>query len=85
MLWRITHDVQRGRSLISASAALDQARIASIAWLIHHLAQRLSDRRPVNARAIARLRLLLTDGGGPFYRFGSGDLGSGLRLVLAEL
>jgi hypothetical protein len=39
----------------------------------------------VNARAIARLRLLLSDGDGPVYRFGSGDLGSELRLVLAEL
>jgi hypothetical protein len=39
----------------------------------------------VSARGVARLRLLLSDGAGPMYWYGGGDLGAELRAVLAQL
>jgi hypothetical protein len=41
--------------------------------------------RPVRARGVARLRLLLSDGTGPLYRSGRGSLAAELRGVLAAL
>jgi hypothetical protein len=46
---------------------------------------RLRGPRPVSARGVARLRLLLSDGCGPMYWSGSSDLGAELRVVLAQL
>ena len=48
-------------------------------------AERLTGPRPVSARGVARLRLLLSDGAGPMYWPGGGDLGAELRAVLAQL
>lgn len=41
--------------------------------------------RPVDARAMALLRLLLSDGAGPLYMSGRGDLRHRLRSVIATL
>ncbi len=41
--------------------------------------------RPVRARGMARLRMLLSDGRGPMYRNGRGSLAAELRGVLAAL
>ena len=41
--------------------------------------------RPVRARGMARLRILLSDGTGPLYQEGRGSLPAGLRGVLAAL
>jgi len=41
--------------------------------------------RPVRARGMARLRILLSDGTGPLYRNGHGSLPAELRGVLAAL
>lgn len=48
-------------------------------------ALRLHSPRPVTARGMARLRLLLADGGGPLYRFGRGDLEGRLMAAFAAL
>jgi len=49
------------------------------------VASRLLAPRPVSAHGVARLRLLLSEGTGPMYWSGGGDLGAELRTVLAHL
>ena len=46
---------------------------------------RLHSPRPVNARGMARLRQILSDGTGPLYRYGRGDLRGRLGAALAAL
>ena len=41
--------------------------------------------QPVGARGMARLRQLLSDGTGPLYRYGRGDLAGRLGAALAAL
>ena len=53
--------------------------------VIDQITLRLHSPRPVNARGMARLRLLLSDGDGPVYRFGRGDLEGRLGAALAAL
>lgn len=53
--------------------------------LIERLIQRLYAPGPVCERGMARLRLLLSDGSGPLYRCGRGDLSGRLGAALAEL
>ena len=53
--------------------------------LVDRLTLRLHLPRPVSARGMARLRLLLSDGAGPFYGCGRGDLDGRLRAVLSAL
>ncbi len=55
-----------------------EAEISTVTLLLH-------SPRPVAARGMARLRLLLTDGAGPFYRHGRGDLEARLTVALADL
>jgi hypothetical protein len=52
---------------------------------IDQVTLRLHSPRPVTARGVARLRLLLADGAGPLYRYGRGDLEGRLGAVLAAL
>lgn len=53
--------------------------------LSERLIQRLYAPGPVCERGMARLRLLLSDGSGPLYRCGRGDLSGRLGAALAEL
>ena len=53
--------------------------------LIDRVTQRLHSPRSISARGMARLRLVLSDGAGPLYRFGRGDLPGRLGAALAEL
>jgi hypothetical protein len=46
---------------------------------------RLHSQRPVTARGMAELRLLLADGGGPLYRYGRGDLRGRLAAAFGSL
>ena len=46
---------------------------------------RLHSPRHVSATGMARLRLLLSDGCGPMYEWGRGDLGDRLRAAAAAL
>jgi hypothetical protein len=52
---------------------------------IDQVTLRLHSPRPVTARGIARLRVLLADGSGPMYLYGRGDLEGRLGAALAEL
>ena len=53
--------------------------------IIDSITLRLHSPRPVSARGIARLRLLLADGTGPLYRYGRGDLEVRLTAAFAAL
>ena len=70
---------------MSATIPVDRAGVAAPVGLIDQVALRLLGPRPVSARGIARLRLLLSDGAGPMYWSHGGDLGAELRTVLARL
>jgi hypothetical protein len=73
------------RAVVSSRIPLDRSAVAAAAETIDRVRMRLHAPRPVSARGVARLRLLLADGAGPMYRFGRGDLGAELRDVLALL
>jgi hypothetical protein len=53
--------------------------------LIAAITLRLHSPRPVSARGMARLRVVLSDGCGPMYRSGRGDLNGRLGAALAAL
>ena len=73
------------RTRMSARIPVDRSGVAAAVGLIDQVALRLLGPRPVSARGVARLRLLLSDGGGPMYWSGGRDLGAELRAVLAQL
>lgn len=53
--------------------------------LIDDITLRLHAPRPVDYRAVARLRNLMSDGTGPLYRTGRGSLTAELKAVLARM
>ena len=71
---RLTHSARECRQ----QSPVDRAGVAAPVGLI-------DQPRPVSARGIARLRLLLSDGAGPMYWSDGGDLGAELRTVLDQL
>ena len=73
------------RATRSARVPMHRANIASAEALIDEVRLRLHVPHPVSARGMARLRQLLSDGTGPLYRYGSGDLAGRLGAVLAAL
>jgi hypothetical protein len=70
---------------MSARVPFHRANIATAIATIETLTLRLHSPRPVTAPGMARLRLLLTDGVGPFYQHGRGDLQDRLDAALAAL
>ena len=60
-------------------------RVAACHDVIDDITLLLHSPRPVRARGMARLRMLLSDGRGPLYRNGHGSLAAELRGVLAAL
>jgi len=60
-------------------------RVAACHDVIDDITLLLHSPRPVRARGMARLRMLLSDGRGPLYRNGCGSLAAELRGVLAAL
>ncbi|MGY4648680.1 hypothetical protein [Mycobacterium sp. URHB0021] len=73
------------RTRMSPTIPVDRSAVAAAEGLIDQVVQRLTGPRPVSARGVARLRLLLSDGAGPMYWPGGGDLSAELRAVLAQL
>lgn len=67
------------------SARLNRPGAGSVQDLVDDITMRLHAPRPVRARGVARLRLLLADAGGPLYAAGRGSLPADLRGVLAAL
>lgn len=79
-------DDARGRGvLMSSRLPLHVPNITAAADVITAVTLRLHSPRPVNARGMARLRQILSDGTGPLYRYGRGDLPGRLGAALAAL
>jgi hypothetical protein len=65
---RLIEDVEKPRSrFVSAVISPCAAQVRHATPLILTLASRLRSAEPVNARGIAQLSRLLSDGGGPYY------------------
>ena len=84
-LRRAVHDADAGVAPMSSRVPLHPTNVAAAEELIDTIALRLHSPRPVSARGMARLRLVLADGCGPMYRYGHGDLSGRLGAALAEL
>ncbi|BBY60789.1 hypothetical protein [Mycolicibacterium sarraceniae] len=78
-------ELRRDRRGFSPHIPVDPERLASCRDVIDDITLLLHSPRPVRARGMARLRLLLADGTGPLYRNGRGSLAAELRGVLAAL
>jgi hypothetical protein len=71
--------------VFSSRIPLHPRNIAAAEELIDAITLRLHSPRPVSARGMARLRRVLSDGAGPLYWYGEGDLGGRLGAALAAL
>jgi hypothetical protein len=71
--------------VLSSRVPLNIPNLTAAEDLIDDVTLRLHSPQPVNARGMARLRQILSDGTGPFYRFGRGDLRGRLGAALAAL
>jgi hypothetical protein len=76
---------RRAPATQSGRVPMHSANIASAKALIDEVTLRLHAPHPVSARGMARLRQLLSDGTGPLYRHGRGDLTGRLGAALAAL
>ena len=83
-LRQAAHHAHTG-AVFSSRIPVNANNIAEAAELIDKITLRLHSPRPVSARGMARLRRLLSDGSGPLYRYGRGDLAGRLGAALAEL
>jgi hypothetical protein len=79
------HDAHAWLPPLASRIPVHSNNIAAAEDLIDTITLRLHAPRPVSARGMARLRLVLSDGCGPMYRFGRGDLSGRLGAALAEL
>jgi hypothetical protein len=78
-------DAHGGGILMSSRVPLHIPNVTAAEDMIDAVTLRLHSPRPVSARGMARLRQVLADGTGPFYRYGRGDLNGRLGAALAEL
>jgi hypothetical protein len=70
---------------MSSRVGLHTTNIEAAEDVIDAITLRLHSPRPVSARGMARLRVTLSDGCGPMYRYGRGDLRGRLGAALAAL
>lgn len=76
---------EQPRAIAQSQVAVLAGRINECRELIDDITLRLHSPLPVNAKGMARLRILLSDGAGPLYFHGSGCLAAELRAALAAL
>ena len=84
-LRRTVDDARNRDAPMSSRVPLNVPNITAAEDRIDEVTLRLHSPRPVTARGVARLRLLLADGAGPMYRYGRGDLEGRLGAALAAL
>jgi hypothetical protein len=70
---------------LSMRAPLHRGNVTAAADVMDALARRLDSAGPVEPRGVARLRRILSDGRGPLYQCGTGDLAGRLGAALAAL
>jgi hypothetical protein len=78
-------DAQVGGLVQSSRLPVHIPNITAAEDVIDAVTLRLHSPRPVSARGMARLRQILSDGTGPLYRYGRGDLRGRLGAALAAL
>ena len=78
-------EAHQGPTAPSSRVPLHRARIVAAAELIDDVALLLQSADPVSARGVARVRQLLSDGRGPLYRDGHGDLAGRMGAALAAM
>src|SRR5262245_20358145 len=78
-------DAHESVAVLTSRISVHAANVLDAEDLIDAITLRLHSPRPVNARGMARLRAVLSDGCGPMYRCGRGDLGGRLGAALAAL
>ncbi|MDT5015056.1 MAG: hypothetical protein QOD39_1216 [Mycobacterium sp.] len=71
--------------VFSSRVPLHAPNVTAAEDMIDAITLRLHSPRPVRGRGMARLRRVLSDGCGPLYRFGRGDLNGRLGAALAAL
>jgi hypothetical protein len=84
-LRRSVGDARNRDAWMSSRVPLNIPNITAAENRIDQITLRLHSPRPVTARGMARLRVLLADGTGPMYRYGRGDLEGRLGAALAAL
>jgi hypothetical protein len=84
-LRRSVADARNRDAAMSSRIPLNTPNITAAEDRIDQITLRLHSPRPVTARGMARLRVLLADGSGPMYRYGRGDLEGRLGAALAAL
>ena len=72
-------------NVMSGRVPIHRDNVAAAEATIDALTLRLHAPMPVNARGMARLRLVMSDGTGPFYQHGRGDLDGRLGAARAAL
>jgi hypothetical protein len=84
-LMRAVHEARSGGNPVGRRIPVHRNNILSAVDLIDAITLRLHSPRPVNARGMARLRVVMSDGCGPLYENGRGDLSGRLGAALAAL
>src|ERR1700752_2539372 len=84
-LRQAVRDARFGGAPRSPRIPVHSTNIAAAEDLIDAITLRLHSPRPVSVRGVARLRLVMSDGCGPLYRYGRGDLSGRLGAALAAL
>lgn len=82
---RCIEDAHGGSAFRSVRPEINAGEIIAAENVIDDITLRLHTQRPVTARGMAELRLLLGDGGGPLYRYGRGDLRERLAAANSSL
>ena len=82
---RCVRDAYSDPPVRTSRIEVDASGVVAAEEIIDSITLRLHSPRPVTARGMARLRLLLADGGGPLYRYGRGDLEGRLTAAFVAL
>jgi len=84
-LRRTVLEAREGRPPTAATVPVHRGNVADAGDTIHAITIRLHQPHQVHARGMAQLRRTLSDGSGPLYAQGSGNLDDQLRAALAML
>jgi hypothetical protein len=84
-LRRCIADAYTDSAFRSRRIELNAAKIVAAEDIIDSITLRLHSPRPVTARGMATLHVLLADGASPLYRYGRGDLPARLAAAFSAL
>ncbi|WNG88883.1 hypothetical protein C6A87_006635 [Mycobacterium sp. ITM-2016-00317] len=84
-LQRVAADAHDASAWRTGRIPLHRSNIRLAGDAVELIVDRLRSPRPVQAKGMARIRRVLSDGGGPLYQFGDGDLDGRLRAALCAL